>query len=90
MAGANGVSGLQIRDVPQGVGHRTRLGGVSYLVDLLAAFLLPDFGKQLHAFTVILCAIAEIGMVAYLLVWGAAAEVTEFDLRNRATPCAKE
>jgi hypothetical protein len=42
-----------------------------YLVDLLAAFLVPDFGKQIHAFLVIpVVATAEIWMVIYLLVWG--------------------
>ena len=46
------------------------VAGVCYLVDLLAAFLVPDFGQQIHAFIVIPCAIAEIWMVGYLLVIG--------------------
>jgi hypothetical protein len=46
------------------------VGGVCYLVDLLAAFLVPDFGQQIHTFIVIPCAIAEIWMVLYLLVFG--------------------
>ena len=46
------------------------VGGVCYLVDLLAAFLAPDFGQQIHAFVVIPSAIAEISMVLYLLVKG--------------------
>src|SRR5438552_8065955 len=41
---------------------------VSYLADLLAAFLLPDLAKQIHPFLVIVPAIAEIWMVLYLLV----------------------
>lgn len=43
---------------------------VCYLVDLLTAFLVPDFGKQIHSFIVIVPAIAEIWMVLYLLVVG--------------------
>jgi hypothetical protein len=45
-------------------------GGVCYLVDLLAAFLVPDLGQRIHAFVVIPCALAEISMVVYLLVVG--------------------
>jgi hypothetical protein len=39
-------------------------------VDLFAAFLAPDFGRQIHPFIVIVPAIAEIWMVLYLLVVG--------------------
>jgi hypothetical protein len=46
------------------------VGGICYLVDLLAAFLIPDFGLKIHTFIVIPCAIAEISMVIYLLVVG--------------------
>jgi len=46
------------------------VGGVCYLVDLLAAFLAPDLGKEIHSFVVIPSAIAEISMVVYLLVVG--------------------
>ena len=45
----------------------------SCLVDLLLAFLAPDFGpgQQIHAYVVIpTTAIAEISMVIYLLVVG--------------------
>src|SRR5712692_11228191 len=42
----------------------------SYLVDLLAAFLVPDFGRAIHGFATILPAIAEPSMVLYLLVIG--------------------
>jgi len=41
-----------------------------YLVDLLAAFLVPDLGAQIHAPVVIVPTIAELWMVAYLLVKG--------------------
>ncbi len=43
---------------------------VCYLVDLFAAFLIPDIGKQIHPFIVIVPAIAEIWMVLYLLIVG--------------------
>jgi hypothetical protein len=46
------------------------VGGVCYVVDLLAAFLAPDLGKEIHSLVVIPSAIAEISMVAYLLVIG--------------------
>jgi hypothetical protein len=46
------------------------VGGVCYLVDLLAAFLAPEFGQNIHAFIIIPSAIAEISMVIYLLVIG--------------------
>jgi hypothetical protein len=42
----------------------------SYIVDLLAAFLVPDFGKAIHGFASILRAIAEPWRVVYLLVIG--------------------
>jgi len=46
------------------------VGGVCYLVDLLAAFLAPGLSKEIHSFVVIPSAIAEISMVVYLLVIG--------------------
>jgi Domain of unknown function (DUF4386) len=41
-----------------------------YLVDLITAFLVPDFNQLIHAFIVIPCLIAEIWMVGYLLAVG--------------------
>ena len=58
---------------PKPLGVVLIAGGVSYLVDLLAAFLVPDLGgvQQMHAFVVVpTTAIAEISMVIYLLVVG--------------------
>jgi hypothetical protein len=55
---------------PKALGVVFIVGGVCYLVDVLAAFLLPALSQQLHGFIVIPCAIAEIWMVLYLLVWG--------------------
>lgn len=55
---------------PKWLGTVLIVGGVCYLVDLLAAFLVPDFGRRIHAFIVIPSAIAEISMVLYLLIVG--------------------
>src|SRR5438552_901155 len=55
---------------PKWLGVLLVVGGACYLVDLLAAFLVPDFGKEIHAFVWIPSAIAEISMVLYLLVIG--------------------
>ncbi len=47
------------------------VGGVGYLVDLLAAFLAPDIGQKIHTFVVVIPAtIAEVSMVLYLLTIG--------------------
>ena len=46
------------------------LGSISYLIDLLAAFLAPDFGRMIHGYVIIPCAVAEIWMVLYLLIVG--------------------
>ncbi len=43
---------------------------LSYLVDVLAAFLVPNFGREIHPLTSIVPAIAEVWMVGYLLVIG--------------------
>ena len=55
---------------PKWLGVLLVLGGVCYVVDLLAAFLVPDFGQRIHTFIVIPSGIAEISMVLYLLVVG--------------------
>jgi hypothetical protein len=55
---------------PKALGSMLILGGACYLVDMLAAFLVPDFGQKIHTFVVIPSAIAEISMVVYLLVVG--------------------
>ena len=53
---------------PKALGIVLVVGGGCYLVDLLAAFLVPELGQRIHAFVVIPCAIAEIWMLLYLLV----------------------
>lgn len=46
------------------------VGAACYLVDMLAAFLLPDVARAIHSSITIPSAIAEIWMVGYLLVVG--------------------
>ena len=55
---------------PKALGVLLILGGVCYLADTFAAFLVPDLSLKIHAFVVIPSAVAEISMVAYLLVIG--------------------
>ena len=53
---------------PKALGVVLIVGGACYLVDLLAAFLVPDVGKAIHGYVTIPSAIAEVSMVVYLLV----------------------
>ncbi len=55
---------------PKALGVVLILGAVCYIVDMLALFLVPDFGKAIHGYITIPSAIAEIWMVGYLLVIG--------------------
>lgn len=55
---------------PKALGVVLIVGCVSYLVDMLAAFLVPDFGTQIHGFLAIPPTIAEIWTLGYLLVKG--------------------
>lgn len=55
---------------PKALGVALIVGTVGYLVDLLVAFLVPDFGKAIHGYVTIPSAIAEISMVLYLLMIG--------------------
>ncbi len=55
---------------PKWLGVLLVVGAVCYIVDVLALFLVPDFGKAIHGYVTIPPAIAEISMVLYLLVIG--------------------
>jgi len=55
---------------PKALGIALILGGVCYLVGMLAVFLVPDFGEKINVFVTLPSAIAEISMVVYLLVIG--------------------
>jgi hypothetical protein len=56
--------------LPKWLGVLLFLGGACYLVDVLAQFLVPDFGQRIATFVVIPSAIAEIATLGYLLVVG--------------------
>src|SRR5918912_2325120 len=45
---------------PKALGLTLIVGAVCYLVDLFAAFLVPDFGHTIHAFVIIPCIVAEL------------------------------
>ncbi len=55
---------------PRALGVGLIVGGACYLVDMLAAFLLPDVAKVISGYITIPSAIAEVSMVVYLLVIG--------------------
>ncbi len=55
---------------PRTLGLLLVAASACYLVDMLAAFLVPGFDQKIHALIVVPCAIAEIWMVLYLLVVG--------------------
>jgi hypothetical protein len=55
---------------PRALGAVLIVAGVSYLVDMLAAFLVPDVRTQIRGFLAIPPTIAEIWMLGYLLVKG--------------------
>jgi Domain of unknown function (DUF4386) len=55
---------------PRWLGIALIIGGVCYLLGLLAVFLIPDSGENINIFITIPSAIAEISMALYLLVIG--------------------
>ncbi|HEX5810172.1 MAG TPA: DUF4386 domain-containing protein [Anaerolineales bacterium] len=55
---------------PKALGVVLVAGGVSYLVDMLAAFLFPEIGAKIHGFLAIAPTIAEVWTLGYLLVVG--------------------
>jgi hypothetical protein len=55
---------------PKALGVALVVTTVSYLVDVLAAFLAPDLARQLHPFLIIAPIIAEVWLLLYLLVKG--------------------
>jgi hypothetical protein len=55
---------------PKALGVTLVVGGVCYLVDLLALFLVPNFDQTINTLVTVPSAIAECWMVGYLLVVG--------------------
>jgi hypothetical protein len=65
-----GYLAYRSRMFPRALGVVLIVATACYLVDVLAAFLLPDLGKVIHGYITIPSAIAEIWMLGYLLVIG--------------------
>jgi hypothetical protein len=55
---------------PKALGIVLVVAGVSYLLDVIAAFLAPELSKQIHVFMSIAPTIAEIWLLGYLLIVG--------------------
>jgi len=55
---------------PKALGITLIVGGVSYLVGMVAIVLALDFGEQLNVIVTLPSAIAELWMVGYLLIRG--------------------
>ncbi len=70
---------------PRALGVVLVMAAISYLVQLFAAFLAPDFGKQIHGFMTILPIIAEVWMLGYLLVVGVRSVKPEKRILTEAT-----
>jgi Domain of unknown function (DUF4386) len=65
-----GYLAYKSRLFPQALGVVLIVATVCYLVDLFAAFLVPDISNLIHPYIVIVPTIAEIWLVLYLLVVG--------------------
>jgi Domain of unknown function (DUF4386) len=65
-----GYLAYKSRLFPKALGIILILATVSYLVDVVVAFLLPGLAAQIHVYLGIVPAIAEIWMVLYLLIVG--------------------
>ena len=65
---------------PKALGVVLVMAAISYLVQLLTAFLAPDFSKQVFGILSILPIIAEVWMLGYLLVIGARTEKPDKDI----------
>jgi hypothetical protein len=55
---------------PKALGVVLIVGGACYIVDMLAAFLVPDLGRAIHGYDTIPSVVAEVSMLVYLLVVG--------------------
>ena len=74
---------------PRSLGVLLVVGGVCYLIGMLAVFLVPDVGETINVVVTIPSAIAEIAMVLYLLVIGVRTATPAHpirDVRNDVEP----
>ena len=74
---------------PRALGVGLIVGGACYIVDMLAAFLVPDVGKAIHGYVTIPSAVAEVAMVLYLLVIGVKTATPGERLVTSANPVTK-
>lgn len=65
-----GYLALKSKLFPQALGIVLILATVSYLIDVVVAFGLPELATQIHVYLVIVPTIAEIWMLLYLLTVG--------------------
>jgi hypothetical protein len=65
-----GYLGLKSAMFPKALGIVLVVGGASYLVDTLAAFVAPELTATIHPLAALLGGVAEISTLAYLLVKG--------------------
>lgn len=65
-----GYLAYRSKQFPKALGVMLIVASGCYLIDLLAAFLVPEIGQMIHGVIVIPCAVAEIWMVLYLLIIG--------------------
>ena len=65
-----GYLAYESRMFPRWLSVMLVVGGVCYLIGMIAVFLLPEFGEKINVYVTIPSAIAEISMAAYLTVVG--------------------
>jgi uncharacterized protein DUF4386 len=69
---------------PKALGIVLVVGGSGYLVDTLAAFVAPELSTPIHAMAALLGIVAEVSLLAYLLVKGVRSPVAT----SRTSPAA--
>jgi hypothetical protein len=69
---------------PKALGILLIVGGTCYLVDVFAAFLVPDVGKAIHGYITFPAIIAEVSTVVFLLVIGVNSKQSEARIPTRA------
>jgi hypothetical protein len=65
-----GLLAYQSGMFPKALGAALVVGGVCYIVGMVAVFVAPDSGERINTYITIPSAIAELSMVSYLLVVG--------------------
>jgi hypothetical protein len=80
-----GYLGLKSAMFPKALGIVLIVGGASYLVDTLAAFVAPELTATIHPLAALLGGVAEISTLGYLLVKGVRSP-SQIDRPSSATP----